>query len=374
MNGSPDLSFISMNDDPYFSSDNGGDYHVYPDGRVLMSGVHLLLDTIRGFTGSHCLIWFSNEGYLDTTAHHRKCSGSLDFFQQLPDGKFIGSGNMSTWEGQPASRIIRFHPDGALDTTFHANAVWGYAHGFLPLQDGRVYAVGRFRVQDLQDTLYVVRFMPDGSLDPTFNNTLKFDVTEMDILASGGIVRKIYQLDPNRLIVTGKFEEVEGQVRKCIAMVDTNGYLLDDPFANAGVGNFAYQGTWGSAIQGFTTAPDGNYYVWGSYHGYNDGTTNDTLQRMISRLYGPHVGVNEKEEKSPIKIFPNPGENEITIDPGATTLPAKVKIYSQTGELVLERSVKGLPIKLNTRKLSPGLYSIQIESAGKVYRTKWVKE
>ncbi len=190
----------------------------------------------------------------------------------------------------------------------------------------------------------------------------------------GGLVRKIYLIDPDRLIVTGSFEEVDGQIRRCIAMVDTNGYLINDQFTNAGSGNFAYQGTWGSTIMGFTTAPDGSYYVWGGYHGYDDGTTNDPQQRFISRLYGPNVGVNEKEERSPIKIFPNPSENEITIDLNMTAAASKVRVYSQIGELVLERSVKELPIKLNTRKLSPGLYSIQIETDEHRHAVKWVKE
>jgi hypothetical protein len=48
-----------MNDGPYFASLQGGDYHVFPDGRVLMSGSHQLSDTIRGFVGYEP-IWFTN--------------------------------------------------------------------------------------------------------------------------------------------------------------------------------------------------------------------------------------------------------------------------------------------------------------------------
>ncbi|MBL7963677.1 MAG: delta-60 repeat domain-containing protein, partial [Flavobacteriales bacterium] len=113
--GSIDTDFIGMNLGPYFSSSQGGDYHVYPDGRILMSGSHILTDSIRGYMGYHCLVWFSNTGYLDTTAHHRTCAGSLDFFTELPNGKFIGSGSTGIWDGQAASNIIRFHADGALD-------------------------------------------------------------------------------------------------------------------------------------------------------------------------------------------------------------------------------------------------------------------
>ncbi|MBL7964927.1 MAG: hypothetical protein JNM31_13910, partial [Flavobacteriales bacterium] len=114
LSGSLDLSFDMVNS-PYHSNVQGGDYHVYPDGRILMSGLHQLSDSIRGYMGYHCLVWFSNTGYLDTTAHHRTCAGSLDFFTELPNGKFIGSGSTGIWDGQAASNIIRFHADGALD-------------------------------------------------------------------------------------------------------------------------------------------------------------------------------------------------------------------------------------------------------------------
>ena len=113
---------------PFVSVLQGGDYHVYPDGRILMSGVHQLLDSIRGYEGLYCLCWFSNTGYLDTTKTHRQCAGSLDFFRELPDGKFIGSlgnpPNTASWQGTATgSNVIRFNDDGQWDSTFQAN-VW----------------------------------------------------------------------------------------------------------------------------------------------------------------------------------------------------------------------------------------------------------
>ena len=50
---------------------------MYPDGRVLVCGLHELSDSIRGYVGFYDLIWFSNQGYLDTTAHHRQGNGIM---------------------------------------------------------------------------------------------------------------------------------------------------------------------------------------------------------------------------------------------------------------------------------------------------------
>ncbi|MCB0763776.1 MAG: hypothetical protein KDB84_03660, partial [Flavobacteriales bacterium] len=69
--GQQDPSFIGLNLGPYFSSLQFGDYHVYPDGRIVISGSHQLSDSIRGFQGRYQLIWFTDQGYLDTTRTHR---------------------------------------------------------------------------------------------------------------------------------------------------------------------------------------------------------------------------------------------------------------------------------------------------------------
>ena len=87
--GALDLSYHHMNSVPYVQSNTGGDYHVFPDGRVLVSGSHTLSDTQRGFVGSYELIWFTNTGYLDTTRIHRNANGPIYAFKELPDGKFI---------------------------------------------------------------------------------------------------------------------------------------------------------------------------------------------------------------------------------------------------------------------------------------------
>lgn len=380
MSGLPDPSFILMNYGPYFSSFQAGDYHVYPDGRILMSGLHFLSDTVRGFTGGHCLVWFSNEGYLDTTAHHRTCSGSLDVFQELPDGRFIGSlgspPNTATYDGQTTgSNIIRFHADGALDTTFQANAWWGGAYGFLPMEDGRVYAAGLFRIDGIEDTLHLVRFMPDGSLDPSFNNLIKFRVLEITS-PYGAVPSRIYEYDDDHLIVLGGFELVAGSPRRGICMINTTGQLVEDLFEDAGCDNYNYNDFIHGSIAGMLPSSDGQWYIWGAYHGYDDGTINDPQQRFISRLYGPNVGVNEREEKSEIKIFPNPGDNEIMIDfQDVVSWPIEMKMYSQLGELVLARTLKQPQARVNTRKLASGMYSIQLEQKEKrIGSVKWVKE
>ncbi len=371
-----DPTFISMNLGPYFSSLQGGDYHVYPDGRVLMSGAHNLSDTVRGFTGLHCLVWFSNTGYLDTTQHHRKCLGALFNFQELPDGRFIGSGSTGTWDGQPASNIIRFHPDGALDTTFQAQVWWGQAFGFLPLADGRVYAAGAFRITGMADTLRLVRFMPDGSLDPTFNNVLNFEVIELTG-SLGGVPSFIHPLDEGRLIVTGGFEIVDGQTRKGICLIDTSGVLLDDHFAGPGAGNYMFQGLTLGSVRGILPAGNDQWYIWGNYHGYDDGNTNDPQQRMVSRLHGLGVGVQEwvpPGVQALLHIHPNPASTWVAIDYDLLVEPTHAAIVIRD---IAGREVKRILLReqqqqmvWDTRQALPGSYTATLLNKGRQLRTE----
>jgi hypothetical protein len=370
-----------MNNDPLFSSLQGGDYFVYTDGRVLMSGVHQLLDSIRGYEGLYCLCWFSNSGYLDTTRIHRQCAGSLDFFTELPDGNFIGSlgnpPNSASWEGTATgSNVIRFHADGQWDSTFQANVWWGTAYGFLPLTDGRVYATGLFRITGISDTLNLVRFMPDGSLDPTFNNHLDFRITDMTNFDDGAVVRNIHQLDENRLVVTGQFELIEGEARRNICMVDTSGNLLDDYFYGPGCGNFTYQGETRSSIGGILPAPDGSYYIWGAYHGYDDGTTNDTLQRMVSRLYGFNVGLEEVRETRPaLEVFPVPSIESLTVRTQQCKAGDTILIRDVCGRSVKQVVATGETTIVSVEHLPSGMYSAEVRTAsGHRLVAKWIKQ
>ena len=364
---------------PYVSPLQGGDYHVYSDGRILLSGVHVLSDSIRGFEGLYCLCWLSNTGYLDTTKTHRQCAGSLDFFTELPSGSFIGSlgnpPNTASWEGTATgSNVIRFNDDGQWDSTFQANVWWGQAYGFLPLADGRVYAGGNFRIAGDPDTLHLVRFLPDGSLDPTFNNHLDFRTINLSGSVGAVVGREFLQIDAGRLIITGGFEIVDGQPRQGICLIDTAGNLLNDYFSGPGCGDYTYQSfTYGGA-EGIVPAPDGSYYIWGAYHGYDDGTNNDTLQRMVSRLYGFNVGLGENQDpQMPVTAHPNPGGDHIRFN-ALEEKNAVMRVFDARGVLVMQAQVR--PNEgLDVSGLLPGFYVIMLRTTdGGVHRIKWVKE
>ena len=377
--GTVDTGYILTSAGPYVFALQGGDYHVYPDGRVLMSGAHVLSDSIRGFEGLYSLIWFTNTGYLDTTRTHRLCNGVIYAIEEQPDGKFLCTGTMTTYEGQPVNTVFRVWADGTLDTTFEAPLQWyGGARDYLTLPDGRILVAGPLKLQGSDQVQGLIRLHADGSLDASFN-LLEFYAT---FNGSGiPVVGSIHQLSPYRFIVTGVFDQVNGLDRGGIAMIDSSGALVEDVFDGLGCGAYDYVVSSGTttykSIAGIVPAADGSFYIYGAYHGYDDGTTNDTTQRMVSRLYGLNVGVREPPLPNHVlHISPNPSDGPIRIDLIGTSWPnTSIAIRDAQGRTVTSFTMSGPTQWLDLSNLAPGCYVVCISDLrGERYHTNWLKQ
>lgn len=278
---------------------------------------------------------------------------------------------MSQFEGQPTSAIFRVHADGRLDTTFYTGVNWGQAACFLPLEDGRCYAGGLFRIDGISDTLNLVRFMPDGSLDPSFIHYHAFNAPPpITTMFARGVVSGITPLDAGRLVVTGTFRNVDGIPRGSICLIDTAGQLLDDHFSAGGCGPHTYQGFTDAAIQDIIIT-DTVCYIWGDYHGYSDGTTNDPLQRFVTRLYGPDFStrVVENVEAVPatLKILPNPAWSNMAImlDGATADFKGTLAVRDLTGRLLATHPVGGPGTRwvMDVGSIPSGTYLITLVDA-----------
>ncbi len=379
LDGSNDLTFVmGAFQIPYFLPLQGGDYHVYPDGRILMSGVHQLNYPAGGYVGFYNLIWFTNTGYLDTTKVHRSGDGVIYRFKELPDGKFICSGPMSQFDGHATSNIFRVHADGALDTSFYTGTNWGKAGAYLPLPDGRCYVAGTHHRADTPDTLQVVRLMPNGSLDPTFNNTLRFGISSpLTNPWNIGFIESIQSLDAGRLIVTGFFRDVDGEPRNSICVIDTSGQLLEDHFVDEGCGTYTYQGFTDASIVGLRMMADSMCYIWGSYHGYDDGTTSDPDQRFVTRLYGPDfsTGLREPATATIAGLYPNPTSSTATLQLETLPRSATLVVRDAMGRELQRRRISDHYTTLDLHATGSGVYTVEVwDTNGRVATERLVVE
>jgi hypothetical protein len=101
---------------------------------------------------------------------------------------------------------------------------------------------------------------------------------------------------------------------------------------------------------------DGDYWIWGSYHGYDDGTTNDTLQRMVSRLRGLSVGVEgQAVPRVGLPPTPNPSTGLFHLGEAAE----RITVYNAMGRLLFR--TQGNRIDLST--WPPGVYTAVVQTA-----------
>jgi uncharacterized delta-60 repeat protein len=359
LDGSLDTTFNILDDYPLFSTGQGGDFHIYPDGRALFTGSHSVQDTAHGLTGTNfSLVWFTNTGDLDTTQHHRQSNNAIYTLAVQPDSMLLVSGIYSTYEGQPAPCVLRLHADGERDTTFTAPFVWGMATDFTPLTGGRVLASGYFLEDGSSDTLQVVRFMSDGSLDPTFNLTLN---APRDLFGAYGNLWHTL-LPDGRIALHGNFSTVDGQQRSGIALLDSNGFLSNAAFTGDGCGAYNDGFYPVHSTHGMIPDQNGNWYIYGTYIGYDDGTTNDPQQRFISRLYGLNVGLPQMEKPLELAVFPNPTNGEVQIRLPEVEQGASLHVIDPQGRVVLEVEMTGNMHVLDLGGQAAGLYAVRVRS------------
>jgi len=371
-NGLIDTSFIQMNSDPLFGSLQGGDYHVYPDGSILMTGAHDLFDTARGFVGLYNLIWFTNTGRLDTTKTHRTSSGVVYEIEPLANGQFLCYGIGDYYEGQAVGHVFRVFADGSLDSTLHTDINWGETYSLMALPDGRFYAAGIFSNTDgPTDIMRLVRYLPNGDMDPTFNNAIEFDLGAIPDPGYGAAVSPLQTWVNGSILAMGTFQFVNGEPRRGICVIDSTGQLLN-VFDGCGVGPYVYQGFTYATIAGYLETEDDMAYIWGGYHGYNDGTTNDTLQRFVTRLYGPNFPtqvVEQLQKEKRFNTYPNPTS-------GFVTFGYEFEQPSKDAFVVVRdlfgRQIVSLPMPnrqgqlvMDTRELAKGMYTVSYTVASR---------
>ena len=111
-------------------------------------------------------------------------------------------------------------------------------------------------------------------------------------------------------------------------------------------------------------APDGSYYIYGAYKGYDDGTTNDTQQRMVSHLYGLNVGIHEQatDQLAPLQIAPNPSAGETRFSLPAPVQQGELGIHDTSGRLVWQAAWPqgSSSFTLPAGELAPGTYLVRL--------------
>lgn len=193
-----------------------------------------------------------------------------------PDQKIIVGGNFTSYNGSPATRIIRLLPDGSRDSSFNpgvgANAIIDVV---LVQPDGKILVGGRFTSFDNNLFSGLVRLNADGSIDSVFNTGTGFDKN----------VYAIALQSDQRIIIGGSFLSYNGVAQKRILRLNTNGSLDTTFESDSGFSK--------GDVQSIIVQPDDKILAGGSFSGtYKTKIALRLIRLLKSGDYDPSFEAN----------------------------------------------------------------------------------
>jgi len=177
-----------------------------------------------------------------------------------PDGKVLIAGPFDKFGDASRRGIARLNKDGSLDTSFDPGSGADKAGRRLLLQaDGKIILAGFFTRFNGENRNRLVRLLPDGSSDKEFN-------------ASGGpndSVLALCQASDGRIWIGGEFTKVSGKDATHLAVLSTNGTLIEGGRAEG-------------PVMELLASPDGKVMAGGNFNRIGDGE-----QKNLAKLKTP---------------------------------------------------------------------------------------
>lgn len=180
------------------------------------------------------------------------------------DQKIIVGGQLTAVNGFSNIGIARLNANGSIDGSFSSGTGFdGIVYSVALQTDGKIIAGGTFTVYNGTTVNRIVRLNTDGSLDGTFTMGTGFN----------GEVRKVYVQTDGRILVVGNFTTYNGQTRRRLVRLNSNGTL----HAGLNVG----AGITGGNVFDVTVQSDDKIIVGGAFTNY-DGTAVNRIMRINS--------------------------------------------------------------------------------------------
>lgn len=190
-----------------------------------------------------------------------------------PDGKLILAGEFNTVNGHAVDMIARLNPDGTVDTTFDPPALNAAVMSVDLQPDGRMVIGGDFTNVTLRNR--VARLNADGSLDSEFAPGLLVDdtVNAVKVMGDGGVA------------IAGEFTQLSSVPRNRMTRLSPQG-AVDETLATSGATN--------GTVEAIGYQPDGRLIVGGRFTEIN-GVARTHLARLsptgfVEGSFAPSIG------------------------------------------------------------------------------------
>jgi uncharacterized delta-60 repeat protein/uncharacterized repeat protein (TIGR01451 family) len=255
-NGSNSGKIIRLNPDftidQTFQTGTGFDFVVeellrQPDNKILVFGAF----TSYNGTPATSIVRLNADGTLDSSFSAGTGAASIACAALMPDGKIVIGGQFNTYNGTASKNVARLNSDGSIDTSFSIGSGFDNAVYSVALQpDGKLIFGGSFINYNGQPAKQMARVNGNGLIDSGFNMSVGFDSTVFTIAL---------QAD-GKILAGGYFMQVNNLPANHIARLTANG-VADEAFSS-GTG-------FDGPVYALFVEDDGKILVTGNFSRYN---------------------------------------------------------------------------------------------------------
>ena len=255
------------------------DVVVQSDGKILVGGN---FDSLNG-TARKRLVRLNSNGTVDTSFYtNLGTSFSSLYVRRMAiqsDGKIVVVGRFTSFNGNTRRYIIRLNSNGTEDTSFYTNLGTGFTNAGLGLSTAAIQSDGKIIVGGSSTTFkgntrkYLVRLNSSGTEDTSFYTNLGTSFG-----GSGGYTIRVeivrIQSD-GKILVGGNFDTFNGNTRKRLVRLNSNGTEDTSFYTNLGTG-------FSGAVETITLQSDGKILVGGAFSNLNGNSAYKLLVRLNS--------------------------------------------------------------------------------------------
>jgi|GEM_PF-2970952 len=254
------VALVSGTQDPTFlpSLSNASLTAIQPDGKILVVSTTGVAPAVRSILtrlnpdGTTDATFNAGTGAIQDMGQGNFAPGVIYGLAVQPDGKILVGGIFNSFSGATRRALLRLLPNGSLDEVPDFDQAFQYIYALVLQPDGKILVGGLSG-----DTTHLRRFHANGTPDPAFDSGSGFKMTlDFATIASVSI-----QSD-GKILVAGRFDRVNGQIRNQLARLEPNGQLEEVSTFDPGTGP---NGT----VNWAAVAPDQTIFLRGNFTNFS---------------------------------------------------------------------------------------------------------
>ncbi len=310
----------------------------------------------------------------------------INTIHQLSTGEYIIAGSFNEVGGYSFAKLAKLNADFSVNTDFEPVFESGSGEVFVNLVDSqdRVWIAFQSSLSLISAPNYlsaIARILPSGSIDTLFNApvcTAFLSGNYENPSTPLNVSTRVTEDEDGSFILWGDFIKVNGEDHRRLAKIDDAGNVIAGAFENATPDSAvwgSFQNPFGpvmsASIRVVEKLPDGKLLLGGRFSSFG-GEPYSCLVRLQPNGF---VGVDDKEGRGKLKIWPNPTNGIIRVAlPEENERIERVEIADLQGRVVKVYSGNEVSNGLEISGLNAGIYLVRAWSETGVYTQKLILE